>query len=163
LIRFRLRTLLLLVTASAVAAAMVAPYFRPSPIAHITTRSEWDAAISNDQCIVFVDGDWNTEMVAFRRPFARFADWCQDHTEVRALTMLIDADVRTNDVWSICDRLWEKNDIDKGGLKNLGGAGRVLWIHHGQVVDYAWCNEVMNDNDIENIDALKTRTRKVFK
>jgi hypothetical protein len=158
-----LRTFLLVVPVAAVTAALVAPYFRPSPIVRIATRTEWDEAIANDRCVVFVDGDWNSEMVAFRKPFAKFADWCRASTDVRTLTMLIDADDTTGDVWNICQQIWMTNDIHQGGLKTYGGAGRVLWINRGQIVDYAWCKELTDDTDIENIDALKTRTRKAFK
>ena len=142
---------------------MVAHYFfRPGSIAQITTRSAWDAAIKNDRCIVFVDGDWNINMVAFREPFAKFANWCQSATDVRALTMKIDSDDTTNDVWNISDELWRTHNINPGGLKNYGGAGRVLWIDNGQVVDYAWCRELMDYNDLDNIDVLKARTQNVF-
>ena len=163
MVRFSLRTLLLLVAVSGVAAAMIAHYvFRPDPITHITTRSEWDAATNNDRCVVFVDGDWNINMVAFRQPFAKFADWCQANTNARVLTMIIESDDTTNDVWNICDQLWRTNNIDRGGMKNYGGAGRVLWIDNGEVVDYAWCMELIDYDDIENIDALKARTRAAF-
>jgi hypothetical protein len=163
LFRFSLRALLLLVAITALATAMVAHYFfGRDPITHITTRSEWDAAMESDRCIVFVDGEWNVDMVAFRQPYAKFAEWCQSHIDARALTMLIDSDNTTNDVWSICNELWRMNSINPGGLKNYGGAGRVLWINKGQVVDYAWCMELINYEDIENIDTLKARTQNAF-
>ena len=67
-----------------------------------------------------------------------------------------------DEIWQICDDLWSRYDIPRGGLKNLGGAGRVLWIEDGRVVDYAWCTELMNEDDRENIELLKVRTRRAF-
>jgi hypothetical protein len=43
-----------------------------------------------------------------------------------------------------------------GGLKYLGGAGRVVWFQNGEVVDYAWCSEVANAGE------LQARTLKAF-
>lgn len=127
------------------------------PIGNITTHADWELATKNHRCIVFVDGAWNIQMVHFRRPFAKFADWCQTHTNTRALTMSINPHDTTNDVWHICQELWAQNNIDPGGLKNFGGAGRVLWIDKGQIVDYAWCFEV------ETIEMLTERTQKAFR
>ena len=163
LVRFNLRILLLLVAVAAGVSAVVAHYFvRPDPITKITSRSEWISAIKHDRCVVFVDGDWNIDMVAFRKPFSKFAVWCESRTDTHALTLKIDPADKTNDVWNICDELWHTHNIKRGGLKNYGGAGRVLWIDKGQIVDYAWCMELMDDGDIDNISALKTRTRNAF-
>jgi hypothetical protein len=135
---------------------------RPDPIRKIATRANWDSATKNRCCVLFVDCPWNIEVVRFRRPFASFADWCQANTKVSVLTMKLDSEDVTNDVWQICDQLWAENDIDQGGLKNSGGAGRVVWINNGRVVDYAWCMELTNADNIEDTESLRTRTRKAF-
>ena len=122
--RFRvsLRTLLLLVTVSAVAAALVSRfYFRPGPTVRITTHAAWDNATKNGQCVVFVDGGWNTNMAAFGIPFGKFADWCHTHTKTRTLTMMIQND--DDAVFGICDQLWRTNNIPLRGMKHYGGRG----------------------------------------
>ena len=76
--------------------------------------------------------------------------------------MTIDSDDTQNDVWRICDELWRLNLIDPGGLKNYGGAGRILWVEDGKVVDYDWCEALTDFSDLENFDALEMRTRSNF-
>src|SRR5262245_24165497 len=120
--RFTLRTLLLLVAAAAIAAAVIGRYyFRPNPITHITTRAQWDSILTNRQCVLFVDGEWNLAMAAFRQQrFQELADWCQSDTNVRALTMTIDPDDRTNDVWNISEQLRQNHNMERGSIKNFG-------------------------------------------
>ena len=160
--RFTLRSLLLLVASCAIAATAAHYLIRPDPMMRITTHAEWDVAIKRRNCVLFVDGDWNIDIVAFRRPFAKFAWWCYADATARAITMKIDSDDTSNDVWSICDTLWSSNEIHPGGLKNFGGAGRVVWLKNGNVVDYAWCMELMQRNEVETIALLQKRTRKAF-
>ena len=97
-------------------------------------------------------------MAAFRQlRFQKLAEWCQSDTNVRALTMTIDSDDTTNDVWKICEQMWLDNRIPPGSMKHYGGAGRVVWIDSGRVVDYDWCSELMD------LDALKARTKHAFR
>jgi len=77
--------------------------------------------------------------------------------------MMINPDDTSDDIGKLCEQLWTKYDIPRGGLKNLGGAGRVLWIANREIVDYAWCMELMNDNDTDDTETLlKARTQKAF-
>jgi hypothetical protein len=173
LIRFSTRSLVLWLTLLLVSLGF-AFYFllrpgpndrqqRLEPLIQIKTRSDWESALQNKHCVVFVDGLWNTDTARFRGPFERFAAWQMVHSDVRVFTMMINPDDTSDDVWRICEELWRKNDISPGGLKNLGGAGRVLWINNGKVVDYAWCMELMNHDDTDNTEmVLKTRTTKAF-
>lgn len=164
MVQFGLRSLLLIVALAAVIAALSGYYlFRPELITKITTRAQWETAIKRDRCIVFIYGDWNTDMVGFQVTFAKFAGHRQDHAGTRLLTMTVGPANMSNDVWEICEELWHNNNITSGGLKHLNGAGRVLWIENGKVVDYAWCQEIMSTSDLENFDAITQRTRKAFK
>jgi hypothetical protein len=160
MLRFSLRSLLALVTLCAIAAAL--GVLGLDPVTYIATRADWDAAIKHNRCVVFVDGDWNGDMVLFRRPYTKFAEWCQDQPDIAALAMKIDPNDETDDVWKICDELWTTNRISRGGLKNYHGAGRVVWIDHGKVVDHAWCMELVDEHEIDNIDRLIARTRNAF-
>jgi hypothetical protein len=141
----------------------------------ITTRAEWESAIKDRRCVLFVDCRWNVNVARFRRRFTSLASWCQE-MDVTALTMQIDPE-HEDDVWKICAELWTKNNIDPGGLKNWGGAGRVVWLDHGRVVDHAWCMEFLDNSQPESVDTLaakkeqprgeidlvKARTEKAFK
>lgn len=118
--------------------------------------------MKDSRCVVFVDGGWNAEVVAFRKPFHEFARRRGPNGSIRLLTMTIDADDTGNDVWRICERIYRDYDIPQGGLKNFGGAGRVLWISNGRVVDYAWCKELLASNQNETVDELNDRTQRAL-
>jgi hypothetical protein len=119
--------------------------------------------MQNRHCVVLVDGAWNTETARFRPSFKEFASWCQTKTDVQVLTMMINPKDTSDDVWKLCHELWNKYDIDSGGLKTFGGDGRVLWINNGEVVDFAWCMEFMHESDTADTAALlRTRTSKAF-
>ena len=49
------------------------------------------------------------------------------------------------------------NEIDVGGLKTYGGAGRIIWLEDGRVLDYEWCFEFLNEPS-----QLKARSRNAF-
>ena len=161
--RLKLPALLLLITLLAVTLVIIANVIsNRDPVIRIATRTQWDSAAKHKRLVVFVDGDWNSNVVMFRQPFEQYALWCQTDTDVVTSTMLIDAKDTTNDVWNICEQLWRSNNIDPGSLKTFGGAGRVVWIEQGQVVDYAWCWELLNHDDIDDIGMLKVRTKDAF-
>lgn len=153
--------LLVCVSASATAAETEHEVPREST-QDIHTRAEWKAAIGKGRCLLFVEGDWNILVAAFKEPHARFANWCVAKTNIRPLRIRIDPNDIENDAFHICDELWKANNISSGGLKTLGGAGRLVWMENGKVVDYAWCWEVMDKENPASIELLKQRTLKAF-
>ena len=54
------------------------------------------------------------------------------------------------------------NNIPRGGLKTMGGSGRVVWLEDGKVVDHEWCLELTNWDDLDNFDKIKHRTIEAF-
>jgi hypothetical protein len=153
--RFHLRSLLVFVALASVVAWCVSRYFQPDPVREIVSRKEWNAATRRGRVVLFVDGHWNQDMVQFNRKYAEFAQGHRSHSRLRTLRMTIDSNAK-NEVWTICQELWRVNSISQGGLKNYGGAGRVVWLDNGRVVDHAWCNELFAR------DALNERTRRAF-
>lgn len=155
--QFRLRTLLLFVALSALVMFVANAYiFRPPPIMHVNTLEEWEAVTRHRRVVLFVNGEWSYPAAMFQSPFLEFGQWCRDETEIRAVQMTIDSSDTSNDVWSICDEMWSSNDIDPGSMKTFGGAGRVVWLEDGEVLDYAWAWETMQQ------DELKQRTADAF-
>lgn len=126
-----------------------------SPVRILSSANELRASLAKGQSVLFVDCGWNGDVVAFRVPFATFADWCEQNTNVQALSVKIDSESK-DALWDALQKMWRDNRIYEGGLKNHGGAGRVVWFRDGQVADYAWCSEV------HSVALLKARTSKAF-
>lgn len=124
------------------------------PVRSLTTADDLRNSLSTGQSVLFVDCDWNGDVIAFRIPFATFATWCEQNS-IKTLSVKVDSESR-NELWDMLQRLWRDNRIYEGGLKYHGGAGRVVWFRDGQVVDYAWCSEV------HSVALLKARTSRAF-
>jgi len=129
--------------------------FNSNAVRIITNTDDWNAAIASGRCVLFVNCDWNVAMVAFRQPFSDFAAWSNDNTDYKTISITLDADSK-DEMWHTIQDLWQDNSISPGGLKTYGGAGRVVWFNDGQVIDYAWCTEVLE------VDKLKSRTKDAF-
>lgn len=140
------------------------PAFPPASISCIATRGKWDATIKGSRCIVLVNDDWHISTDVFRPYFAQLANWCQSETNFKAILIEIDGVGPPNDVWRICGELQVKYDLEAGGMRHTGGAGRVLWLDHGHLVDHAWCDVLFDEYRYEAsfLDALKARTKSAF-
>lgn len=128
----------------------------------ITSKAGWDSLCRSGRSVVFVDGDWNMDIVMFRKTFDKFAAWCGSNPVVKPARLQIDPNDRDNEVWAICQGIWAQYGISLGGLKNFGGAGRVLWVDRGTIVDFAWCQELVDSADRSNVEILVARTRRAF-
>ena len=125
-----------------------------SPVQIITTADALRDSLATGQHILFVDCGWNGDVVAFRFPFAAFATWCEQNS-IQTLSVKVDSESK-DELWHMLQQMWRDNRILEGGLKNYGGAGRVVWFRDGQIVDYAWCSEV------HSVALLRARTSKAF-
>ena len=126
-----------------------------SPVQIVATADALRDSLSTGQSILFVDCDWNGDVMAFRFPFAAFATWCEQNSSMQTLSVKVDSESK-DELWHALQQMWRDHRIYEGGLKNYGGAGRVVWFRDGQVVDYAWCSEV------HSLGQLKARTSKAF-
>lgn len=123
-----------------------------SAVLHIATADELRSATAGGRCILFVDCDWNERPILFRRPLTDFADWCSKNTDYKVLSVkLADSQADSQDeLWAAIQELWQRYAISPGGMKTMGGAGRVVWFNEGRVVDYAWCWEVGDKSKLES-------------
>lgn len=126
-----------------------------SPVRIITAAGELRDSLSTGHRVLFVDCGWNGDVTAFRFPYATFAAWCKQDTSIQTLSVKIDSESK-DELWHMLQQIWLDNRIPPGGMKNYGGAGRVVWFRDGQVVDYAWCSEV------HSVALLKARTAQAF-
>lgn len=120
----------------------------------ITSAEAFDAAIAKGKSVLFVDCPWNHEVKLLELKFNKFAESVSPQEDFRILT--IDLDDEHDSTWRRLATLWKQNDIELGGLKNLNGAGRIVWFQDGKVVDYEWG---MNLDE----KALRERTEKAWK
>jgi hypothetical protein len=144
------------------AVQMRAPEGAPAPqpnleaaVYFISTVPEWYAATSTGQVFLFVDCEWNGDVGRFHDQFQEFAGWCRKETSIRPVTVVLDADDQ-NALWDTLQKLWDEERVSSGGLKNLGGAGRVVWFDDGEVRDIAWCHH------LPNAAVLRERTQALF-
>ena len=112
--------------------------------------------------MLFVDGNWNPEMEAFRKPFEDFSKFANSHG-ISTLTISIDPDLE-DESWEICQKLWGQIGDGKKqhGLKHFGGAGRIVWLDNGKILDYDWCAFLTNWDNIDDIDWITNRTNAAF-
>ena len=123
----------------------------------VETLDDWNSLLKSGRYVLFVDCDWNPAMVVFRRPFSSFADWCREETDYRSVSVKMIA--YSNDKLSTATQeLMRTNEICQGGLRTYGGAGRVIWLEGGRVLDYEWCHEFLDEPS-----KLKARSRNAFR
>ena len=126
-------------------------------VRQITTVRELNEAVSTGCCVLFVDGYWNAETAMFRTSYAKFGAWSKANAGPKTVTVELDSNSSNNELLhNAVQDLWKRNEISPGGMKNSGGAGRVVWFQEGIVVDYAWCIEVMEPK------GLIARTKRSF-
>ncbi len=121
----------------------------------ISKAAELRTVTATGQVVLFVDCPWNGDVVGFREPFREFAGWCRNETSIRPATVMLDAD-NQDALWQALQALWSNLRVSAGGLKNYGGAGRVVWFEDGVVRDIAWCHH------LQDVAGIKERTRDVF-
>ena len=114
----------------------------------ISTPADFQAVTSTGQVVLFVDCGWNSDVVGFHDPFHEFAGWCRNETSIRPVTVVLDAN-NQDALWDTLQMLWEDLRVSSGGLKNLGGAGRVVWIDDGEVRDVAWCFHLRDVRELQ--------------
>jgi len=107
----------------------------------VANPDEWKPLVERSRCILFVDCPWNEDIAAYRPAFWEFASWCRESSDYLPIRVELDGEAR-GAMAQIVQGLHKSHGIPPGGLKTLGGAGRVIWMENGRVRDYAWWHEV---------------------
>jgi hypothetical protein len=162
--RFRLRTALIVFTLCAVGGAWLHYSLDFPAVQAISMREEWDNVLPRGKCVVFVLGDWNPESHHMRRELEAFTNWAK-RRRVRVLSLTIDPNDDQNDVWKISAEISQNNGLHPGNMKNMNGAGRVLWFKNAKLVDHAWGPRDLAelDSNVSYLQFLKERTEKAFR
>ncbi len=102
--------------------------------------------------VLFVDADFNgfTNQGIYE-PFCRWF-----HRKYGRDTLVIDTTPGEGEPWEIAQEIWRDHHVFTGGYKTFGGAGQVVWIDRGVVIDNAF---IM---DFVHLSELQSRTEKVF-
>ena len=66
---------------------------------------------------------------------------CLSKTSYRPSVIKLNPDEK-DPLFRRIQQVWLDNAVDRGGMKTYGGAGRVIWLKDGQLVDVAWWHEV---------------------
>lgn len=141
--KISLRTILKMIALVAVVLAITRLILlQPSMPTSIRTRSEWTTATQRGNCILYVNCEWNIDVVVFGKSFSQFCESSMRNADVQPLEILLRADEQSSDGWQICENLWISNGLYSGGLKNLNGAGRIVWLKDGKVVDSCWYSDI---------------------
>ncbi len=123
-------------------ASVVADHFVGPAVQTVDSPNDWKSLIAAPHCILFVDCPWNAEIAAYRvGPFPKFASWCRMNSDYVPVRVNVDDELRSP-IAKLLQAVLKSADIPSGGLKTLGGAGRVIWMEKGRVRDYAWWHEV---------------------
>jgi hypothetical protein len=122
----------------------------------IRNVNDWSAATASSNCVHYVDCVWNPDVIIFGRTFSEFAIKYPRPYQYRTASVTLNDDF-DDPLWKTLEKLWKDNQISSGGMKNLNGAGRVVWFKEGKVVDSAW------DVELCNAPSLKARTDRAFK
>ena len=127
----------------AIAAAVIASHLRPSVYDSciVSTQVELDEICADQNCIVYVDGVWSTVCKMFHPPFIECAKEGFQHGKYRPV--VIDLHLGNPEHEAIVSRLKAGADVRPYGMKSFGGNGLVFWLVNGNVVDAAWCVDLM--------------------
>ncbi len=132
------------------------------PVKIVSTGEQWDAWTQNQKCVLFVDCNWNATVVVSRTTYQAFSEWCVEN-DICPLAISLDANDKTSEARQVCQKLWKDNAIAQGSMKNAGGAGRIVWLQDGTVVDHDWCTAILNWENLQDIESWKNRTEEAFR
>lgn len=122
----------------------------------IDSVDDWNRVGMRGTRILFVDCDWNLDVAVFRQTVADYAAQAGSRVDLQIVRVRIDADNTKTALFDRVCQLWRENGIHPGGMKNFGGAGRVVWLVDGHVLDYAW------GHDIASVKDFQRRTIRAF-
>lgn len=120
----------------------------------ISNPRDWSSTVATGNRVVFLNCEWNMEVVKYRHVFARFAPRRRSEANYNVAIVMMDENDK-DEVSQLACRLVNSSQIAYG-LKTLYGAGLVLWLKDGKVVENDWCPEYPNEQ------SLLDRTAKLF-
>jgi hypothetical protein len=109
---------------------------RPEPARPklITTAADFDSAIADGKCILFVNCYWNPEVLFLGQEFNKFTAVINSDASLNVITVDLDSFNQNGEIWQRVEKLWKDNNITPGAYKNMNGAGRIVWFQDGTIV-----------------------------
>ena len=108
----------------------------------IDTPEEFQQGITDSNVVLFLDCDWSVSAVLTRRRHSLLAShWQNEHRNSQskrpnARFLRVDLNDTKTSLWAALQTWQREKGIERSGMKNLGGAGRVFWLREGKLVRY---------------------------
>jgi len=131
-------------------------------VKRIETAESFRGMLNGGDYLLFVDCDWNSDVLKSHPHFETLAVWCTETAICEPVSVFIkgsdfDSGLGTTGVQRELEHfLYVRNELEGGGIKLMGGAGRIVWIRDGELVDSGW------HWDLADLSAMKQRTRQAF-
>lgn len=103
-----------------------------------TVRSLADSntTLGEGRVVLFIDATWSLPVVAWRQPFLEFSTWCHERSVcIPVRIQLSDPD----EEWQTIESFREANAIPSYGYAFHNGAGQVIWLENGRVLEHSNC------------------------
>jgi hypothetical protein len=120
----------------------------------IPSPKDWGPTVATGNCVVYLNCSWNIDIVRYRTVFAKFAQDRRGDKSYKVAVVMMDENEQDK-VSLLAQRLVDAHKIGYG-TKNWLGAGLILWMKNGVLIDYCWCQEVRDET------ALRERTIRSF-
>ena len=148
--RFSLKSMLVTVMLAALCVATYVHFApRPLPVRQISCEQPWSDVAASTAVVAFVDADFNGFTGFYSNVYERFCRW--HLSGFRENAILIDTTSGSGETWDKLQQTWRDLNVHTGSFKTFGGAGQVVWVKNGKVVDTVF----LPDSDF---DELKGRT-----
>jgi hypothetical protein len=126
-------------------------------VSTVTSIHEFEKALHDGRSVLFIDGDWSLVSAASRPVYSEFAHtWRPAPDDPPMHFIRLDFSTSNTPLWHHVQKWLDAESVERGGYKNFGGVGKVLWVQDGHVKDWATHVGGLNCED------MIARTRKAF-
>ncbi len=103
----------------------------------VNTIADLDKLCDQDCAVVFIWVDWSmharqSASIAIRM----VADWRSKHPDANIDLLQIDLSEQSGEMWDAVEQWLGSQDIQDAGSLMYGGAGALLWVRSGMIVQY---------------------------
>lgn len=119
----------------------------------IRSLADWNTTISEGRVVLFLDAAWSLPVTVWRRPFLEFSNWCHESSACSPVRVQL---CHHDEEWATIFAFRDANSIPFKGDIYSNGAGQVVWLKDGHVLDHSLCHR------FPDAAAVIARTKAVF-